>query len=119
MEKTKLLYYLTFFTFIFIIISCGGAKVKVRNDSIRNISDVYFLTREQAKGPCFKGIIAPGTETEYREIDEALYTVTFLVYYPDLDIWLGWDLLFMVEEGGFLAGDKEYTFTVDNDLLGE
>lgn len=106
MKKSK--NFLVITLIILFISGCGGAKIKVKNDSLMLVKDFTII-----RGPAFDGIIYPGSETEYQEIEEGAYDFYCLFYEKDLDMWFVFEgPLCCIEEGGLFASDKEYIFKI-------
>jgi len=115
MRLNKIFCFITLLIFAITIVGCGGAEVKVKNSS-------SFPIREVSIGDVsFSEVINPGSGTEYKEIEEGSYNPTFWAYSYYLESWLGYRAAetLKIEEGGFLSGDEEYTWTVSDSTLVE
>jgi len=93
---------------IFLLFNCGGAKIRVKNQSSFSIRDVEIGNVE------FTGEILSGETTEYKDIEEGTYNPTFWAYSEILGIWVGFKAVDDIEikEGGFLQGDNEYAWSL-------
>ena len=93
---------------IIFLIGCGGAEIKVQNNTSGSLKEISI------SDVSFSSILTSGQGTEYKEIEEGTYNLNGYAYDAILLMWLGFTTVESkeIEEGGFLAGDEQYTWTI-------